>query len=338
MKRTAYGSISPARIAYRVSSSRSRSPSFCSRLARCRSTVLTLMTSSSAISFDEWPSATSLRISSSRSVIARAGHVAAVPDPVQVVADEGGDRARVEERLVAHGRAARLDQVPVGDRLQHVAGGAAFSASKKYCSLSYMVSIRMRSSGMHPGQLARGLEARQPGHRDVEDGQVGPLRAGHLDGLGAVARLGDDLEVRLAVEDQPHAAADEGVVVGEQDAGLAGPGGGVGHGQALPFRTGTSRRTSVPPSAPVPRVSVGADEQGAFAHAADARALRGVPEAAAVVADAQLHPAGAAAQGEFEQGGPGVPDGVRDGLLGDAVDDELGLLAERRQILLRSAA
>ena len=90
----------PARIAYRVSSRRSRRPSFCSRFARCRSTVLTLMTSRSAISLEEWPSATSLRISSSRSVSSLLGRLLAVPGAVEVVADQGGDRARVEERLV----------------------------------------------------------------------------------------------------------------------------------------------------------------------------------------------------------------------------------------------
>src|SRR6478735_12418948 len=78
----------------------------------------------------------------------------------------------------------------------------------------------------------------------------------------------------------------------------------------------------------------GTDEQGAFAHAAQTRALVSVPQAAAVVADAQLHPARAAAQGEFEQGRPGVPDRVGERLLGDAVDDEFRLLPERWQVLL----
>ena len=42
---------------------------------------------------------------------------------------------------------------------------------------------------------------------------------GLLDGLGAVARLGDHPQVGLAVEDQPEPAAHQGVVVGQQDPG-----------------------------------------------------------------------------------------------------------------------
>ena len=38
----------------------------------------------------------------------------AMADPVEVVTDQGGDRARVEEGLAAHGGPAGGDQVPVG--------------------------------------------------------------------------------------------------------------------------------------------------------------------------------------------------------------------------------
>ena len=41
-----------------------------------------------------------------------------------------------------------------------------------------------------------------------------------LDRLGAVARLGHDAQVRLALEHEPQAAADDRVVVGEQDPGV----------------------------------------------------------------------------------------------------------------------
>ncbi len=49
----------PARLAYRVSSSRSLRQSFCRRFAGCLSTVLALMKRISPVSFDVWPSATS---------------------------------------------------------------------------------------------------------------------------------------------------------------------------------------------------------------------------------------------------------------------------------------
>ena len=61
----AYGSTSPTRMAYLVSSVRSRMPSFSKMLERCRSTVLMLIVNRWAISFEEWPSAISLTTSSS---------------------------------------------------------------------------------------------------------------------------------------------------------------------------------------------------------------------------------------------------------------------------------
>ena len=55
-------------------------------------------------------------------------------------------------------------------------------------------------------------------HGDVEDADVGPVGEGLLEGLDAVGRLGHDLHVGLAIEQQPQAAADDAVVVGDQDA------------------------------------------------------------------------------------------------------------------------
>ena len=43
---------------------------------------------------------------------------------LEVVAHQRADGARVQERLAAHRGAAGLDEVAVGDALEHVAGGA----------------------------------------------------------------------------------------------------------------------------------------------------------------------------------------------------------------------
>ena len=181
--------MSPARIAYRVSSSRSFRPSFCSRLARCRSTVLTLITSRSAISLEELPSATSLRISSSRSVMALAG----MPSPsgaVEVVADQRVHRAGVEERLAAHRRTAGLDQVAVGDGLEHVPGRARLERLEEVLLVVVHREDQDPQVRQQSGQFACGLQPGQPRHGDVEDREVRPFLAGHGDRLGAVARLG----------------------------------------------------------------------------------------------------------------------------------------------------
>jgi hypothetical protein len=41
-----------------------------------------------------------------------------------------------------------------------------------------------------------------------------------VDGVRAVTSLSDDFEVWLRVEDEPQALTDNGVIVGQQDAGL----------------------------------------------------------------------------------------------------------------------
>lgn len=72
-------------------------------------------------------------------------------------------------------------------------------------------------AGLQRGQFAGGLQAGHPGHRDVQDRQVDLVRAGQGDGLRPVPGLGDDLEVRLTVEDQPHPSTHQRVVVRQED-------------------------------------------------------------------------------------------------------------------------
>ena len=68
------------------------------------------------------------------------------------------------------------------------------------------------------GDLARRLDAVEARHADVHEHDVRAERVGLGDGLVAVARLADDLDVRLGLEDHPEAGADEALVVCEQDA------------------------------------------------------------------------------------------------------------------------
>ena len=203
-----------------VRSSRSRIPSFCRMLARCRSTVLALITRVSAISLEECPSAISLTISSSRGVRMLSGSRSSVLAALQVVPDQRGDGAGVEERLAAHRRPAGLDQVAVGDRLEHVAGGAGLERLEEVL----LVVVHRQHQDAHrrraPGDLPSRLQPGHPRHGDVQDGQVDVPAPGELDGLGAVAGLGDHHQVGLAVQDQPQPAAHQRVVVGQQDPGL----------------------------------------------------------------------------------------------------------------------
>jgi hypothetical protein len=66
------------------------------------------------------------------------------------------------------------------------------------------------------------LEARSPGHVQVEHEHVGLVAARRADRGLDVADRRDDLEVRLRAEQQLETAADDGVVVGEHDRDRAG--------------------------------------------------------------------------------------------------------------------
>jgi hypothetical protein len=68
-------------------------------------------------------------------------------------------------------------------------------------------------AGESPGDL----DAVLAGHADVDKADVGPELAGEADRLGPVGSLGDHFDVGLVLEDQAQAAADQRLVVGEQD-------------------------------------------------------------------------------------------------------------------------
>ena len=73
------------------------------------------------------------------------------------------------------------------------------------------------TSGSAARQLAGGLDPVHAGHLDVEEGDVGVRLARGGDHLVAAADLGHDGHVRFEVEQGGERAADEGLVVGEQE-------------------------------------------------------------------------------------------------------------------------
>src|SRR4051794_17432310 len=141
------------------------------------------------------------------------------PRALEVVADQRPHRAGVEERLAAHRGAARLDEVAVGDRLEHVAGGAGAQRLVEVLLGVVHRQDQHAQPGAPPAQLVGGAQAAHARHRDVEDREVDVVLERALDRLGAVAGLGDDPQVGLRVEDEPQAATHDDVVVGEQDSG-----------------------------------------------------------------------------------------------------------------------
>jgi hypothetical protein len=71
---------------------------------------------------------------------------------------------------------------------------------------------------LDPGELAGGLDPVYAGHANVHQHHVDLARRTGLDGLGTVGCFADHLDVGLRLKDHPQAGADQGLVVGEDDA------------------------------------------------------------------------------------------------------------------------
>jgi hypothetical protein len=80
------------------------------------------------------------------------------------------------------------------------------------CSRGVSGSVR---AGSPRRARSRRLQARLARHRDVQDRQVDRVREHAHDGFGAVAGLGDNVEIGLLVEHQHQTAQNDRVVVGD---------------------------------------------------------------------------------------------------------------------------
>ena len=91
--------------------------------------------------------------------------------------------------------------------------------------------MRIRTAARRsPGDVARGGEAVEPRHLDVEDREVRAEAADELDGLVAAAGLAHDL-VALFLEELLEVEADDRLVLGDDDA--RGAFGGTGFHSAI---------------------------------------------------------------------------------------------------------
>jgi hypothetical protein len=130
-----------------------------------------------------------------------------------------GDR-RGEQRL-----ALRDDADACGELLgRHVLEQEAARAGSQRL-VDVLVEVERREHQHPHGRVAaelghppRRLDPVELRHADVHQDDVRLELAGELHRLGAVGRLADHVEVVLGVEDHPEAGADEGLVVGDEDA------------------------------------------------------------------------------------------------------------------------
>ena len=64
-----------------------------------------------------------------------------------------------------------------------------------------------------------GFQPIEPGHGNIHENDVGLERAGHFEGLTAIAGFADDLDFWQAFQFHANAGADDGMIIGKQDAG-----------------------------------------------------------------------------------------------------------------------
>jgi hypothetical protein len=119
--------------------------------------------------------------------------------------------------------------------------------------------------GVAPGQPARGLDAVEHGHVEVEKDHVGMLAGDGFEGRLAVGRGGDHLDVGEQAEQHDESFAHAGLVVGDDDPQRCRPAGHRGtfavttqsfpSGPALSVPSRRRRRSRIPVS-PYPAFAV----------------------------------------------------------------------------------
>ena len=83
-----------------------------------------------------------------------------------------------------------------------------------------MVSMSTAMSGHLLADLPGGVHPAHAGQRAIHDDHAGLEFAGEFYGVGAVAGLGDDGDFRIVFQHQAKAAADEGVIIDEENRDL----------------------------------------------------------------------------------------------------------------------
>ena len=183
--------------------------------ARCVSAVRTEMKSCFAISWFVWPRASSRSTSCSRS---ESGFSSARRSSSASAATRRAPELRVHVAAAAGDLADRGDDLGVGRLLEHV---AARADGERLADVARVVLHREHEhldALVLVQQRRHDVEAAPVGHRHVHQHQVGIDRARLEDRLARGAGLADDLDVLLALEQQPQPGADDRVVVDDQHA------------------------------------------------------------------------------------------------------------------------
>ena len=148
----------------------------------------------------------------------RGGNAGVRAWPAHVVGDQPARDLRREQGIARRHDAHRLGELRGRRVLEQEAARA-----RAHRLVDVLVEVE-RGEHEDPGprlagdEPARRLDAVQPRHAHVHEHDVRLVQARELDGLRAVRRLADDGDVGLRLEDHAKAAADQRLIVGQQDA------------------------------------------------------------------------------------------------------------------------
>src|SRR5690606_10531280 len=143
---------------------------------------------------------------------------AAVGGLLAEAVDQLGRHVVGNDRFAAGGAADRRRQRVGVDVLDQVAAGAVAQRLAELVGLLGNRQDHHRAARDALHQQLQGFQARQARHVEVEQDDVRQELLGALDPFQAVGSLGHHLEVGLPLQQQPHARAEQAVVVDEQNA------------------------------------------------------------------------------------------------------------------------
>ncbi len=162
------------------------------------------------------------------------GAAAALRRARAVVGEQCLGQLRLEQHMAGVDRADRAGQCLRVDVLVDVPGGAGPQRGDHGAVLGEAGDDEDPGPAALLLERAQRLDAVDAGHLEVHQDHVGVERAGPGDALGAVGGLADHLDVVLHLQEGAQAAADDLVVVDQQDAD---------RGQGVRHRGPPSRRS-----------------------------------------------------------------------------------------------
>jgi len=131
--------------------------------------------------------------------------------------EESAD-GRAEETLAAGDGEDGFDEFGFEAILEDIAASAFADGAEDVAFVGVHAEHEDGDGGVEAMQLGEGFEAVEALHADVEEDEIGGILTSEFDGFGAGAGFGDDEEGGMGFEDAADALADEGVIVGEEDA------------------------------------------------------------------------------------------------------------------------